>query len=86
VRFDGSTENLMAIAHLVAQEQLCCPFLQVQLLAEKGRGSLWLEVTGSNDAVQVLLDLFGFDYTNSSDSSYGAGHCQLDNLLEKGRF
>jgi hypothetical protein len=40
LRFDGLTENWMAIAHVVAQERLCCPFLEFQLIAEKGMGSL----------------------------------------------
>jgi len=67
--FDGSTENLMAIAHVMAQERLCCPFLQFQLVAEKGMGSLWLEVTGSNDTAQFLLTMFGFNNEESCGSS-----------------
>ena len=59
--FDGSTENLMAIVNVVAQERLCCPCLQFQLIAEKAMGSLWLEVTGPKDTAQFLLTMFGFD-------------------------
>jgi hypothetical protein len=69
LRFDGSTDSWMMIAHVVAQERLCCPFLQFQLIAEKGMGSLWLEVTGSNDTAQFLLAMFGFDNKESCDSS-----------------
>jgi hypothetical protein len=69
LRFDGSTENLMAIANVIAQERLCCPFLQFQLIAEKGMGSLWLEVTGSDDAAQLLLSMFGFGHEESCSSS-----------------
>ncbi|NJK52194.1 MAG: hypothetical protein HC936_04025 [Leptolyngbyaceae cyanobacterium SU_3_3] len=69
LRFDGSTENLMAIAHVMAQERLCCPFLQFQLIAEKGIGSLWLEVIGSDDAAQFLLSMFGFGHEESCSSS-----------------
>lgn len=59
LRFDGSTENLMAIAHVIAQERLCCPFLKFQLSVEPGMGSLWFEVTGSNDSAGFLLTMFG---------------------------
>ncbi|MER3432349.1 MAG: hypothetical protein C4288_02705 [Leptolyngbya sp. ERB_1_1] len=75
LRFDGSTENWMAIAHVVAQERLCCPFLQFQLLAEKGVGSLWLEVTGPNDTAWFLLAMFGFDIQESCASSCASKHC-----------
>jgi len=66
--FDGSTENLMTIAHVMAQERLCCPFLRFQLIAEKGMGSLWLEVTSSNNAAQFLLTMFGFNSEGSCGS------------------
>jgi hypothetical protein len=75
LRFDGSTENLMAIAHVMAQERLCCPFLEFQLIAEKGMGSLWLEVTGSNDTAQFLLTMFGLDSKESCNSSCVPGQC-----------
>jgi len=75
LRFDGSTENWMAIAQVVAQERLCCPFLQFQLVAEKGMGSLWLEVTGSNDTAQFLLTMFGFDNKEGYSSSCTSNHC-----------
>lgn len=61
LRVDGSTENLMALAHVIAQERLCCRFLQFQLIAEPNAGSLWLEVSGAGHASQFLLEMFGFD-------------------------
>lgn len=63
LRFESSTENLMAIAHVIAKERLCCQFLQFQLIAEPGAGPLWLEVAGSNNTAQFLLEMFGFDKT-----------------------
>jgi hypothetical protein len=75
LRFDGSTENWMAIAHVVAEERLCCPFLEFQLVAEKGMGSLWLEVIGPNDTAQFLLTMFGFDNKESCGSSCASNHC-----------
>ncbi|GAP99507.1 hypothetical protein [Leptolyngbya sp. NIES-2104] len=78
--FDGSTENLMTIACVIAQERLCCPFLQFQLIAEKGMGSLWLEVTSSNDSAQFLLMMFGFDDKASSSSSYISNECSTCRL------
>jgi hypothetical protein len=75
LRFDGLTENWMAIAHVVAQERLCCPFLEFQLIAEKGMGSLWLEVNGSDDTAQFLLTMFGFDNKESYGSSCTSSYC-----------
>jgi hypothetical protein len=69
LRFDGSTENLMAIAQVMAQERLCCPFLQFQLVAEKGMGSLRLEVTGASGTARFLLTMFGLDNEESCGSS-----------------
>jgi len=68
LRFDGSTENWMTIAHIVAKERVCCPFLEFRLLVEKGLGSIWLEVVGSNDAAQFLLTMFGFDSQENCSS------------------
>lgn len=68
LRFEGSTENLMAIANVMAQERLCCPFLEFQLIAEKEMGSLWFEITGPNDTAQFLLTMFGFNRQQDCDS------------------
>jgi hypothetical protein len=58
LRFDSSTENLMAIAQLIDQERVCCRFLQFRLILEQNAGSLWLEVSGLNDTLRLLLELF----------------------------
>ncbi|MEW5859964.1 MAG: hypothetical protein AB1861_21690 [Cyanobacteriota bacterium] len=75
LRFDSSTENWMAIAHVVAQERLCCPFLEFQLTAEKGMGSFWLEVTGENDSAQFLMTMFGFDSKEGCSASCTSPNC-----------
>ena len=75
LRFDGSTENWMAIAQVVAQERLCCPFLKFQWVAEAGVGSLWLEVTGLYNTAQFLLTMFGFDAKEGCGSSCTSNHC-----------
>jgi hypothetical protein len=61
LRFDGSTENLIAIAHVIAKERLCCRFLQFQLIVQPDAGPLWLEVSGPDDTPQFILMMFGFD-------------------------
>jgi hypothetical protein len=61
LRFEGSTENLMVIAQVMAQERLCCRFLQFKLLAEPDMGSFWLEVSEPSENTQFLLALFGID-------------------------
>jgi hypothetical protein len=45
------------------------------LIAEKGMGSLWLEVTGPNDTTQFLLTMFGFDAKEGCDSWCTSNHC-----------
>lgn len=74
LRFDSSTENLMAIAHVIAKERLCCRFLRFQLIAEPDTGPLWLEVSGPNDTPQFLLEMFGFG-ENCSEPSTNSSHC-----------
>lgn len=59
--FDNSTENLMAIAHIIAQERICCRFLRFQLIAEPDTGSLWLQVSGPGETPKFLLEMFGFN-------------------------
>jgi hypothetical protein len=49
--------------------------LEFQLIAEKGMGSLWLEVTGPNDTAQFLLTMFGFDAKEGCDSWCTSNHC-----------
>lgn len=75
LRFDGSTENLMALAQVMAQERLCCPFLKFQLIAEQGISSLWFEVSGPNKTAQFLLTMFGFDNEEGCDSMCVSSQC-----------
>lgn len=65
LRFDSSTDNVMAIAHVIAKERLCCRFLRFSLIVEPGTGPLWLEVSGPNNTSQFLLEMFGFGETCS---------------------
>jgi hypothetical protein len=58
LRFDSSTENLMAIAQVIDKERVCCRFLQFRLIAEPNAAPLWLEVSGPNDTPRLLLELF----------------------------
>ncbi|MDX2242377.1 MAG: hypothetical protein NW224_16960 [Leptolyngbyaceae cyanobacterium bins.302] len=73
LRFDSSTENLMAIAHVIAKERLCCRFLRFQLIAEPGAGPLWLEVSGPDNTFQLLLEMFGFGETCSKSPTSSSG-------------
>jgi hypothetical protein len=73
LRFDGSTENLTTIAHVIAQERLCCRFLQFRLIAEPDAGPIWFEVVGPDDTPQFLLEMFSFD---NSCSNLSGSPCQ----------
>ena len=61
LRFEGTTENLLAIAKVIAQERLCCQFLQFQLIVEPNLGELRLEITGEDNATEFLLTMFGLN-------------------------
>jgi hypothetical protein len=45
---------LMAIAEVVANERLCCPFFEFGLTVERDGGPVWLRITGEGEAKRVL--------------------------------
>ncbi len=54
--FEHSSEPevLLAVAELVDLERLCCPFFDFGIEVEHERGPLWLRITGSEGAKEVL--------------------------------
>jgi hypothetical protein len=45
---------LLAIAQFVANERLCCPFLEFEISVGCGGGPVWLRISGEGDAKGVL--------------------------------
>lgn len=74
LRFDGSTENLMAVAQVIAKERSCCCSLRFELIAEPEAGPLWLQVSGPDNTPQFLFEMFGFDRDQCA-SSGASCHC-----------
>ena len=53
-RHSPDGEILLAIAEFVANERLCCPFLDFALTIERDGGPVWLRMTGKGEAKHVL--------------------------------
>jgi hypothetical protein len=54
--FRHSTDRtvLLAIAEFVANERLCCPFLEFGITSERAGGPVWLRMTGDEEAKRFL--------------------------------
>ena len=45
---------LLAVAELVANERLCCPFFEFGLTVERAGGPVWMRITGTGEAKRIL--------------------------------
>lgn len=52
VRF--SQDDYAAIARFIANERLCCPFLEFELSVKADAGPLWLQITGPEGTREML--------------------------------
>jgi hypothetical protein len=54
--FRHSTDGgvLLTIAQFVANERLCCPFLEFEISVGRDGGPVWLRISGEGDAKGVL--------------------------------
>ena len=57
-RFAPDDAILLTLAEFIARERLCCPFFRFQLDLEPG-GPLWLRLTGSDGAKELIEGFFG---------------------------
>ena len=53
-KHSSEPEVLLALAELVALERLCCPFFEFGIEIEREGGPLWLRMTGSESAKEIL--------------------------------
>ena len=58
-RLPNESGMFMALAQFVENERLCCPFYHFALEVEPNGGSLWLRLTGSEGAKQLLETALG---------------------------
>lgn len=56
--FPSDTDTAMTLTEYITLERLCCPFLTLSLVFEANLGSLWLEVTGAEDAKPLIAASF----------------------------
>ena len=53
-QFLADTPAILKAAQFISTERLCCPFFKFTLELEPDSGSLWLRITGPEEAKQVL--------------------------------
>ena len=54
VRFPWSQASIEDVGNLVAFESDCCPFLRFEIHVERGRGPIWLHLSGPPGAKSML--------------------------------
>jgi hypothetical protein len=57
-RFEGDSEQVVALARWVAFERLCCPFFSFQMEVGSKDEPLWLKVTGRDGAKDFMRAAF----------------------------
>ncbi|HTE20909.1 MAG TPA: hypothetical protein VK689_21300 [Armatimonadota bacterium] len=57
-RFAGDDATLAALFGMIAAERTCCSSLRLTLQAEPRSGPLWVEITGPDEAVIALQQVF----------------------------
>jgi hypothetical protein len=57
-RFEGDSEQIVALAKWVSFERLCCPFFSFQMEVGAKSEPVWLRVTGRDGAKEFLRSAF----------------------------
>ena len=55
-RHSSEASVCLAVAEFITLESMCCPFFEFGLEVERDGGSLWLRITGGEDARRVLRE------------------------------
>jgi hypothetical protein len=53
-QFPSDTATFQLVSEWVAGERLCCPFFDIDVLAKREHGSLWLRLTGREGVKQFI--------------------------------
>jgi hypothetical protein len=53
--FPGDRATLQLLTEWAIQERECCPFFEITLRLEPGRGAAWLRLTGDKDMAGLAL-------------------------------
>ncbi len=54
LRFPGEARWVKTLAELIVMERACCPFLQMELVAESESGPVWLKLRGPEGTKEFL--------------------------------
>ena len=57
--FPGDRATLQLLTEWAIQERECCPFFEITLRLEPGRGAAWLRLTGEKGMAKLALSSFG---------------------------
>ena len=55
LRLADSASNITLASEFIARERLCCPFFSFELVLEKERGPLWLQLRG-REGVKAFIE------------------------------
>ena len=70
IRF--SQDDFEAVTRFVANERLCCPFLQFEIRVEPDAGALWLQMSGPQGTREVLAAELSLAKSCQCESPSGA--------------
>jgi len=60
-KFPLKSAILRDLAEIIDLERQCCPFLNFKLVVESGTEIVSLELTGADDAKEIIKSLFGWN-------------------------
>jgi hypothetical protein len=60
IRFEPKMQTISDIAEFIGCERLCCPFFDLEMIAERENGSLWLNLRGREGVKEFIRHEFGF--------------------------
>jgi len=60
LRFEPKSQTISDIAEFIGYERLCCPFFDLEMIAERENGSLWLNLRGREGVKEFIRYEFKF--------------------------
>lgn len=58
-RFEPELETISDLGEFIGYERLCCPFFNLEMIAERENGALWLNLRGRDGVKEFIRHEFG---------------------------
>jgi len=68
-RFDGEKISIAELGQWVAEERKCCPFFEMEIVAERDGGALWLRLRGSEGVKAFIRNEFGITAEHAAETN-----------------